>query len=53
MAQTKVGWRPYVGLSYASNRFLGYMSELIIYSSDKSTDFTGIESDVKSYYTIS
>lgn len=36
----------------AGNAIIGYMNELIVYDSDQSSNRTGIESNINSYYTI-
>jgi hypothetical protein len=42
----------YIGRGYLGLYFLGDISELIIYTSDKTSDFNDIESNINTYYTI-
>jgi hypothetical protein len=42
----------YIGRGYLGLYFLGDISELIIYTSDKTSDFNAIESNINTYYTI-
>jgi hypothetical protein len=41
-----------IGSGNSVNYFNGYISELIIYTSDQSTNRTGIESNINSFYNI-
>jgi hypothetical protein len=42
----------YLGRSYLSKFWFGNISEMVIYNSNQTTNFTLIESNVNSYYSI-
>ena len=35
-----------------TNSYNGKLSEVIVFASDKTSDFTGIETDIQTYYSI-
>jgi hypothetical protein len=41
-----------IGKSYLGKVWYGNMSEIVIYTSDKTSDFNAIESNINTYYTI-
>lgn len=46
------GWPIFVLSGYASFELIHYRSELIIYNTDQTSNRTGIESNINSYYSI-
>jgi len=50
MANTSAPFR--IGAQIATNFFAGIVQELVLYSSDQSSNRTGIETDINTYYSI-